>query len=274
MPNIHTTAIVDPTARLGDDVEVGAYCIIEADVEIGAGTLLRPYVLIRRYTTMGTGNYVDAHAVLGGEPQDYKFNTESKTYLRIGDDNVFREGVTISRATGEGNATIIGNGTYFMVGAHAGHNAVVADRAILVNFAAAAGHAEIGTGAILSAYSAIHQFCWMGEMAMMQGGTIMTMHLPPYVITAAPVNNVAGLNRVGLRRAEHISSEDRAQIKEAFRLTYRSGLSPAKALEQMDACTDWGEAADKFRRFVRRVITAEGPNRRGLCPMRPRSRTI
>ena len=271
MASIHPTAIVDPAARLGDDVEVGAYSVIESDVEIGAGTVLRPHAMVRRYTTMGTGNYVDSHAVLGGLPQDYKFDASSKTYLQIGNDNVFREGVTISRATGEGKVTVIGNGTYFMVGAHAGHNAVVHDRVILVNCAAAAGHSEIGTGSILSAYCAVHQFCWVGEMVMVQGGTIMTMHVPPYVIAAAPVNRVAGLNSVGLRRAEHISIEDRRQIKEAFRLTYRSGLSAAKALEKMDARADWGEWADKFRRFVRRVVTAEAPNKRGLCQMRSRS---
>ena len=102
------------------------------------------------------------------------------------------------------------------------------------------------------------------------GGTIMPMHLPPYVVTASVNNAVVGLNSVGLRRAEHISSEDRAQIKEAFALTYRSGTSPVKAVEKMDACTDWGEAADKFRRFVRKVVQAEPPHKRGLCPKRQR----
>ena len=248
-------------------MEVGAYSIIESDVEIGAGTVLRPHAIVRRYTTLGTGNFLDSHAVLGGLPQDYKFDPESKTYLQVGNDNIFREGVTISRATGQGKVTTIGNGTYFMTCSHAGHNAVVHDRVIMVNCAAAAGHSEIGPGSILSACSAIHQFCWMGGMVMMQGTTIMTMHLPPYVI-ATDVNRVVGLNVVGLRRAEHISREDRSQIKEAFRLTYRSGLSPAKALEKMVARADWGEAADVFRRFIRRVVTAEAPHKRGLCPMR------
>ena len=268
---IHPTAVVDPGARLGDDVEIGAYSIVESDVEIGAGTVLRPHAIVRRYTTMGTGNLVDSHAVLGGLPQDYKFDAESKTTLTIGDDNVFREGVTISRATGEGKVTIVGSGNYMMVGSHIGHNAVVSDRTIFVNCAVVAGHAHIGAGAILSAYCGVHQFCWVGDMVMMQGGAIMTMHAPPYVIAANPINAVAGLNVVGLRRAEHISAEDRAQIKEAFRLTYRSGLTPAKALEQMDARTDWGEAADKFRQFVRRIVTAEGADKRGLCPLRRRA---
>ena len=270
MPKIHPTAIVDVGAHLGDDVEVGPYCIVEKDVVLGAGTVLRAHVAVRRYTTMGRGNFVDSHAVLGGEPQDYKFDPKSKTAVQIGDDNTFREGVTISRATGEDNVTRIGNRVYMMVGTHVGHNAVLGDGAILVNCAALGGHAEAGTGAILSGYSALHQYCRMGDLALMQGGAIMTMHLPPYVIAANPINKVAGLNSVGLRRAAHISREDHAQIKEAFRLTYRSGLSPTKALEEMDARTDWGQAADVFRRFVRDVLAAEGPYRRGLCSMRAR----
>jgi len=270
MPTIHPTAIVDPAARLGEGVEIGPYCIVEADVEIGAGTVLRPHAVVRRYTTMGRGNYVDSHTVLGGDPQDFKFDTASKTTLQIGDGNVFREGVTVSRATGEGKATTVGSNGYFMTRSHAGHNAVAGDRVILVNGAALAGHAELGDGAIMSAYSAVHQFCWVGDMVLMQGGTIMTMHMPPYVISAGAVNAVVGLNVVGLRRAEHITREDRAQIKEAFALTYRSGMSPAKATEKMDECTDWGEAADKFRQFVRKVVQAEGPYKRGLCPKRRR----
>lgn len=271
MPEIHPTAIVDPGARLDDGVEVGAYSIVEGDVVIGAGTVLRPHAMVRRYTTLGRGNFVDSHVVLGGDPQDYKFDAKSETCLRIGDDNVFREGVTISRATGQGNATVIGSGVYMMAGSHAGHNSLIGDRAILVNFAVLAGHVEVGAEAILSAYAGVHQFCWVGTMALMQGGAIMTMHLPPYVMAAAPINTVAGLNTVGLRRAEHISREDRAEIKEAFGLTYRSGLSTGKALEKMDECTDWGEAADKFRQFVRRVLRAEGAHRRGLCPRRSRT---
>lgn len=268
MTMIHPTAIVDSQARLGDDVAVGAYCIIEADVEIGAGTVLRPNVIIRRHTTLGSGNFVDSFSVLGGEPQDFKFDSKTVSYLRIGDNNTFREGVTISRATGDRNATEIGSGTYWMAGAHAGHNAIIRDRVILVNGSAVAGHAEISPGAILSGHVLIHQFCWIGEMVMVQGNAALSMHTPPYVIASLPGNNISGLNVVGLRRAEHISDEDRRQVKEAFGITYRSNLSPMRALEKMDACTDWGKPADKFREFVRRVLAAEAPYNRGLCQAR------
>ena len=235
-------------------------------MEIGAGSRLSNHVAIRRYTTLGQNNLVDAFAVLGGCPQDYKFDPSSVTYLRIGDDNIFREGVTISRATGQGNATVVGNKTYWMANAHAGHNAVIEDEAILVNGCAVGGHASIGRKANLSAHSLVHQFCWVGEMTMLQGNAGTSTHVPPYVILAG-INRIVGLNVVGLRRAEHLTGEDVHQIKEAFRLTYRSGLTSSKALEKMDECTDWGVAADKFRQFVRRVLTAEPPYDRPLCQL-------
>ncbi|MCD6365660.1 MAG: acyl-ACP--UDP-N-acetylglucosamine O-acyltransferase [Planctomycetes bacterium] len=269
MANIHPTAIVDSSARLGDDVEIGPYCIIERDVEIDSGTVLRPHAIVRQYTSMGSGNFVDSGAVLGGMPQDLKFDRRCVTYLRIGDNNVFREGVTISRATAEGGATIVGNSTYWMTCAHAGHDVIVGDNAILVNNTAIAGHCEIGRGAILSACTLVHQFCWVGDMVITQGGTAITMHLPPYTL-AAGLNTVHGLNTVGLRRAKHISDKDRSEIKDAFGLLYRRALTGKQALEAMDTHAEWGKAAAILRDFVRRVLHAEKPNHRGLCPLRSR----
>lgn len=265
MPTIHPTAIVHPGARLADDVEVGPYCVIEPDVTIGPGCRLNSHVVIRQHTTLGCNNFVDCFCSLGGWPQDLKFDPKSVTYLKIGDHNVFREGVTISRATGEGNATVIGSKTYWMAQSHAGHNAVVEDEAILVNGAAVGGHATLGRRSILSGHVMIHQFCWVGELVMSRGHAGTSTHVPPYVMFA-DTNRVVGLNAVGLQRAPDLTDEDRRQIKEAFRLLYRSGLIPAKALERMDMCADWGQAADKFRQFIRRVLAAKEPYDRALCP--------
>jgi UDP-N-acetylglucosamine acyltransferase len=267
MPKIHPTAIVHASAQLADDVEIGPYCLIEADVQIGPGTVLRDHAVVRRYTTLGKGNFVDAFVALGGEPQDLKFAPQTVSYLRIGDENIFREGVTISRATGEGNATIVGNRTYWMTGAHAGHNAVIGDQAILTNHCAVAGHATLGPRVILSTNAAVHQFCWIGELVMCQGNAGLSMHVPPYVICGDGVNHVIGLNAVGLRRAPDITELDRRQIRQAFELTYRSGLNRQQALEAMDAHSDWGKAADKFRQFVRKVSEAAKPYNRGLCTL-------
>ncbi len=271
MPKIHPTAIVHPKAQLADDVEVGPYCIVEQDVTIGSGTVLRQHVIVRRYTTMGSGNFVDSFVVLGGEPQDFGFDAASKTFLRIGDQNVFREGVTVSRATGEGKTTTVGSRTYWMTHSHAGHNATIEDGVILANGAAVAGHAVIGRKAILSACALVHQFCWVGEMVMTQGHAGASMHIPPFCLLAN-INNVVALNTVGLRRAKDITEEDRRQIHEAFHLLYRSGLPTSKALEKMNEHPEWGAAASRFREFIRKALAAEKPFRRGICPMVRRER--
>ena len=269
MPRIHPTAIVDGGARLAEDVEVGPYCLVEPDVELGPGTVLRSHAIVRRYTTMGGGNFVDSFAVLGGEPQDLKFRPETVSYLRIGHRNVFREHVTIHRGSVEGGATTVGSGTFWMATSHAGHDVTVEDEAILVNGAKMGGHTRLGRAAILAGNVGIHQFCWVGERVMAQGNSAITMHIPPYVLMAERTEVVA-LNRVGLRRAPELSDEDRRQIKEAFRLTYRSGLTPAGALAEMDARDGWGAAAGRFRQFVRDVLEAQPPYNRGLAGPRRR----
>jgi len=269
MPNIHKTAIVDPSARLADDVRVGPFCVVEDHVEIGPGCALHEGVVVRRYTTIGRGNIIDAHCVLGGPPQDLKFDPATVSYLKIGDRNTFREGVTISRASLPGQSTVIGNDCYWMAYAHAGHDVTVADKVIMANGALLGGHARVGARAFLSAHVTVHQFTWIGEGVMSRGQAGVSMHVPPYALIA-DINRVAGLNVVGMRRNEQMTSEDRRQLKEAFRLTYRCGLSPRKALEQIDSRADWGPFAETFRRFLREVITAGPPFDRGLCPRRKR----
>ncbi len=237
MPKIHPTAIVHPTAVLFDGVEIGAYGVVETDVVIGPGTVLREHAILRRYTTIGRNNIVDSYAVLGGLPQDVKFNPSTTSHLRVGDDNVFREGVTISRATGEGEATIVGNRTYWMTAAHAGHNAVIEDDAILVNGSALAGHTVLGRGAILSAHVVVHQFCWVGEGAMSQGNSATSMHIAPFTLFAG-VNQVVSLNVVGIRRSREVTDQERRQIREAFDLTYRNSLNLSDALRAMNERTE------------------------------------
>ena len=269
MPKVHPTAIVHPTAVLLDDIEIGAYSIVEADVVIGPGTVLRDHAILRRYTTIGQNNMVDSFAVLGGVPQDTKFAPSTVSYLRVGDNNVFREGVTISRATTEGEATLVGNRTYWMTAAHAGHNAVIEDDAILVNGSALAGYTILGRGAILSAHVVVHQFCWVGEGAMSQGNSATSMHIAPFTLFAG-VSRVVSLNVIGMRRSKEMTKEDRRQVREAFDLTYRSNLSLSEALRAMDERKEWGWAATRFRDFVRRVISAQPPYNRGLSPLRRR----
>ncbi len=264
---IHPTAMVDARAELAEGVTVGPQAVIESDVAIGEGCQIMAGAVVRRYTSLGPGNVLHPFVVLGGEPQDYKFDADSRTYLRIGRDNVFREHVTISRATTAGGATVIGDGCYFMTGSHVGHDSVIADRVILTNNAAIAGHCEIGTRANLSANMVVHQFCWVGELVMSRGNSGTSQHVPPFVMIR-DINLVVGLNSVGMRRAEYLNAADRAQIRQAFRLLYRSKLTPARALAEMDAQRDWGAAAGRFRDFIRRVLSAQPPYRRGLATAR------
>jgi len=264
---IHPTAIVDPTAKIADGVEIGAYAVIEGNAEIGPGTVIRPHAMIRQFTTMGSGNFVDSFAVLGGNPQDLKFEPEQLTCLRIGNDNVFREGVTISRGTGTGSETVVGNQTYWMANAHAGHNCEIQDRVIVVNGSLLAGHCTVGPDAVLPANGSVHQFCWVGEGAFFQGGAQVSMHVPPYVLCARD-NCVMGLNSVGMRRAEGVTPGERKQIREAFRITYQSGLTLQEALARMEGLEDWTGIAVKFRDFIRKILTASPPHNRGLCPAR------
>jgi len=265
MAKIHPTAVVDSSATLADGVEIGAGAVVESDVTIGAGTVLRPHSIVRRYTTLGEKNLVDSFAVLGGDPQDIGFDTATETYVRIGNGNTFREGVTISRATKPGEATTVGDDTLWMANSHAGHDCKIGNRVIIVNAVLLAGHVVVGDQVILAGGTMVHQFCWIGESVMSQGGSGIGMHVPPYVMTTE-VNTVVGLNAVGLRRNEALTPEDRRNIKEAFKITYRSHIPPKKAVEEMDACKDWGPAPSRFRDFVRQVVDAETPHKRGLCP--------
>ena len=266
MAKIHSLAVVDPSAKLAEDVEVGPGAVVEAGVVIGEGSVLRPHAIVRKGTSMGKRNMVDSFAVLGGDPQDIHFDPKTDTYLTIGDDNIFREGVTISRATKPGGATTVGSKTLWMANSHAGHDCQVGNGVILVNSTLLAGHVVVGDRAILSGGTAVHQFTWIGEMVMTQGHSGLGMHVPPFVM-CADVNQVVGLNIIGLRRRPDLTDEDRKQVKEAFRLTYRAGLPRAKAVEEMEAFKDWGPAASSFRLFVKRVLAAEKPHNRGLCPL-------
>ena len=273
MSKIHPTAIVDPSAELEGVVEIGPYCVVEGNVKIGAGTVLQAHCVIHSHTEIGENNLLSPFVVLGGGPQDYGFKAGTISHVKIGDNNMFREGVTINRATGEGKTTLVGNNTMWMANSHAGHNVIVADNVICANGVALGGYSEVAPRAIMSGGAMVHQFTWVGEMVMTQGMAGISSHVPPYCLLAGGINILIGLNSVGLRRSDHISREDHNQIKEAFNLTYRSHLPKEQILEKMDACTDWGEAAGKFRDFIRRVVRAEKPYNRALCKYSHKNKT-
>lgn len=268
MSQIHPTAVVDPSAVIADDVIIGPYVVIEGDVHIGPGCRIGPATKIGPYTTLGRNNVVDHHACIGGLPQDLGFDPATPTYVRIGDNNVFREGVTISRATAEGQATVIGNDTYWMANAHAGHDVHISNRVLLGNGAMIGGHARVDDDVVFSNHTAVHQFCWIGKGAYFEGLGATSMHVPPYCVQTE-VNKVVGLNEVGLERSPDITEKDLEEVKLAFSLLYHQGLTPTIALAEMYACSDWGQPARGFREFVRKALDSEGRQHRGICPFIP-----
>jgi UDP-N-acetylglucosamine acyltransferase len=218
MATIHPTAIVSSEARLASDVVIGPYAIIEGPVTLGAGSEVQAGGQVLGPLTMGARNVVHAGAVIGGTPQDRKFKNEF-TETIIGDDNIFREGVTIHRGTAAGSRTVIGDRNYFMTNSHVGHNAVVGNDVTFINGASLAGHATIGDRAILGAYCAVHQFCRIGRMAMISNYAGMNVDFPPFFLTMS-TNTINQLNSVGLRRSGMPRSSINA-LREMFRLAFR-----------------------------------------------------
>lgn len=244
---IHPTALVSPKARLGLDVVVGPFAVVEDDVAIGDRTVLHPHVVVRRFTTLGCDNEVHEGAVLGGEPQDVSFKG-ADSFLRVGDANRIREGVTIHRSAKADGTTLVGSRCFLMACSHVAHDDVLGDDVILANNVALAGHVTIGDRAFLSGGVVVHQFCRIGRLAMVGGNSKIIKDCLPFVTTDGVPARARGLNVVGLRRAGFSASALRA-LKEAYRVLLRAGLSLATALNALDKIDD--PNAHELAAFVR-----------------------
>ena len=198
--SIHSTAIIAPTARIGKDVKIGPYCVIDDNVTIGDGCTLHAHVVISGHTTLGKGNSVFPFASLGHAPQDLKFKGE-KSELVIGDNNVIREHVTMNPGTeGGGMKTIVGNNCLFMTASHVAHDCKVGNHVILANNATLAGHVVVGDHVVIGGLAAVHQFVRIGEHAMIGGLSGVEHDVIPYGSVMGERANLAGLNLVGLKR--------------------------------------------------------------------------
>ena len=233
---IHSTAVIHPSAQLGDGVRVGPYAVIEEDTEIGGDSEVGAHSVIKRFTRLGARNRVFEHVVLGGEPQDVKFKGE-ESFLAIGDDNLIREFCTFHRANGKGEITRIGSRNFFMVGVHVAHNCQIGDDNIFANEVALAGHIVIEDHVFLSNNVGAHQFVRMGRYAMVGGKSKIVQDVLPFFTTDGNPARVRGINVVGLRRA-NFSTESRQALKTAYKLLFRSSIPLEEALKSMDQISD------------------------------------
>lgn len=229
---IHPTAIVDPKAEIGPGTIVGPYCIVQAGVVLGANCWLQHHVTVAGPTTAGARNKFYACCSIGQQTQDLKYDGEP-TYLEIGDENTFREFVTVNRSTtGEGK-TRIGHRGNFLAYSHIGHDCDVGDAVIFSNNGTLAGHVQVGDHAIMGGLTAVHQFCRLGRYAITGGCSKIVQDVPPFMIADGNPAKVRGINVVGLER-NGFAPETIKTIKEAFRLIYRSKYNTRQAIEAIE----------------------------------------
>ena len=232
MAAVHSTALVEPGARLADDVEIGPYSIIGSAVRIGAGSRIGPHAVIVGRTTLGERNRVFQFASVGDIPQDRKYGGEPTT-TTIGDDNVIREYVSIHAGTAQDRGdTTIGSGNLFLAYAHVAHGCVVGNATTFSNNAQIAGHVTIGDYAVLGAYAGVHQFCRIGAHAFVGMGCLVNGDVPPFVMIAADYGRPRGINAEGLKR-RGFDADRIAAIKRAYRALYLGNRSQAEARAEL-----------------------------------------
>ena len=230
---IHPTAIVAPGARIHDDVEVGPYSVIGDDVEIGAGTVIGPHVVVRGPTVIGRANRIFQFSSIGEEPQDKKYAGEP-TRLVIGDGNTIREGVTINRGTAQDRGeTTLGDDNWIMAYVHIAHDCVLGDHIILANNVTLAGHCHVGDWAIFGGFAGLHQFCRVGAHAFLGKYAGLSQDVPAYVMVAGTPAAPRGINSEGLKRRGFTAAQI-ANIKQAYKVLYRSGLKLAEARARLE----------------------------------------
>ena len=265
---IHPTAVIHPGATLHPSVRVGPYAVVGEKVTIGPETEIGAHVVIDGHTEIGARNQIFPGAVIGVEPQDLKYDG-SVSLVKIGNDNRIREYVTVNRATHAGEATLIGDNNLLMAYVHVAHNCVVGNQVIIANAVSLAGHVEIESNAVIGGVLGIHQFVRIGRFAMLGGMSRIDRDVPPYMTVEGNPCRVRGLNAVGLKRggiAEAGQGQVYRELKEAYRLLYRSDLPLVKAVTKLDAWAD-NEHVKHLQTFL--TESSQQPRRRG--PMVGRS---
>ena len=260
--NIHPTALVSPKATLGTNIEIGPFAIVEEHVTVGNDCVIQGHAVLTDRVTLGDRNTVGYGAVIGSAPQDFSHDKSVRSEVIIGDDNTFREYVTIHRGATEGSVTRVGSNNLLMGWVHLGHNVTVGNRTVMANNCLLAGHVHAGDDIVLGGGSVYHQHLRIGAMCMIRGGTAWSKDIPPYTVGVI-INEVCGINAVGMRR-KGIGSTSRADVKRAYNLLYRSGLNVEQAIAE-GKNVSWTAEAATFMEFVGHRT------KRGLCSGRGRT---
>lgn len=260
---IHPTAIVDPSAEIAEGAIIGPYCWLGPNVAVGEGTELLHHVSVMASTRIGRENLIHPGAVLGGDPQDKKYQGET-TWLHIGDRNVIREHVTMHRGTGLGGGdTRLGDDCLIMAGCHIAHDCILGNHVTMANACLLGGHIVVEDGAGFGGMSAVHHFVSVGQSAFIGGMTRLYSDAPPYMVTEGNPSRVRGTNRVGLLR-RGISQETRNWLKEAFRTLFHEGSPKEEAIQKLRAREDLPAEGDHLLTFMEKTIA--GKTGRALQP--------
>lgn len=256
MAGIHATAVIDPAAKLADDVEVGAYAVIGAEVEIGGGTVIGPHCSITGPTRIGRDNRIHGHAAIGGDPQDKKYQGE-RVALEIGDRNHIREFVTINRGTCDGGGiTKIGDDNWLLAYVHVAHDCHIGSHCVFSNNATLAGHVTVEDHVILSGFAGVHQFCRIGAHAFIGMGAFVNGDVPPYLMVAQEkYARPRGINAEGLKR-RGFDAPRIAAIKRAYRALY---MGDAKLDEAKAELAEIAAGSDDVRAFLDFIERGERP---------------
>jgi UDP-N-acetylglucosamine acyltransferase len=230
--DIHSTVIIDPGAKIGENVKIGPYSIIKDDVVIGEGCVIETGVFVESGTRMGKNCKISHSAVLGTAPQDLKY-AEEKTYLEIGDNNTIREFVTLNRGTAFHKKTVIGSNCLIMAYAHVAHDCIIGDNVIISNAVQMGGHVEIHPHAIIGGLTAIHQFVKIGQHAFVGGGLRVPKDVPPFIMAMGEPIRYGGTNHIGLTR-KGFSKEVSLEIKRAYQLVYQTNYMLKEAIEAIE----------------------------------------
>ncbi len=229
---IHPTAVIHPKAQLGADCEIGPYCVIGEGVVLGDRCRLHSHVVLDGLTTLGRENEIFPFASLGLKTQDLKWKG-GRTRLQVGDQNTFRECVTVHSATGDGEATVVGSRNHILAYSHIAHNVTLGDGVIMSNVATLGGHVIVEDGAVIGGLAAIHQFCRVGRLAMIGGCSKVVQDVPPFMIADGNPAETRTINKVGLER-RGVSEEAQVALRQAYKILFREGLTTANALAKIE----------------------------------------